>query len=409
VINIVEKKMQAHIPKTNIGIVGHVDHGKTTLTQTLTKKWTDTHSEEMKRGITIRLGYADMDIYEYPKSDVRYSTSSEMGKVKGKYTRTVSIVDAPGHETLMTTVLSGSSLMDGALLVIAANEKCPQPQTREHLTALDIVGIKNIIVVQNKIDLVPKEQVIDSYNQIKAFLKGSVAENAPIVPISAQHGINIDYLLEALLQYIPEPKRDSNKPARMFVARSFDINKPGIDISKIKGGVVGGSIVEGQLSVGDKVEIKPGVKVGDKYENVTTKIVDIHQANTSIEKATPGGLLGVSTELDPFLTKSDSLSGNMLGPVGSLPPALEKISFKTHLLERVVGFKEELNVDPIRMNDILLITVGITRTIGTIVSAKKEEVEAVLKIPVCADKGAKITISRQIAGRWRLIGWGELK
>ncbi|MFH1364858.1 MAG: translation initiation factor IF-2 subunit gamma [Candidatus Aenigmatarchaeota archaeon] len=395
------------MPRTNIGIVGHVDHGKTTLTKALTKKWTDTHSEEMKRGITIRLGYADMDIYKYPKKP-KYSIEEKIGGQKGQYVRTVSIVDAPGHETLMTTVLSGSALMDGALLVIAANEKCPQPQTREHLTALDIVGIRNIIVVQNKIDLVSQNEALDNYKQIKNFLKGSVAENAPIIPVSAQHDVNIDHLLETIEQTIPDPTRDAKKPAKMFIARSFDINKPGIQISKIQGGVLGGSLVEGELSVGDVVEIRPGFKLDNKYQPISTKIVDIQQAGVSMDKTLPGGLLGVSTELDPFLTKSDELSGNVLGTPGKLPPVMERMSFKTNLLERVVGSKEELNVDPIKMNDVLLITVGITRTVGSVVSAKKDQAEVVLKIPVCADKGDKITISRQVAGRWRLIGWGEI-
>ena len=313
-----------HIPRTNIGIVGHVDHGKTTLTQALTKKWTDTHSEELKRGITIRLGYADTDIYKYSKGD-KYSVEPKQGSEKGTYLRTVSIVDAPGHETLMTTVLSGSSLMDGAILVIAANEKCPQPQTREHLTALDIVGIKNIIVVQNKIDLVSEEEALKNYKEIKEFLKGSVAENAPIIPIAAQHNVNIDVLLETMDKIIPDPKRDPKKPAKMYIARSFDVNKPGTDINKIEGGILGGSLVQGQLVMGQEIEIKPGVKIDNKYTPIKSKIISLHQANASIEKALPGGLLGLSTELDPALTKSDELSGNLLGPPNSLPTVLDKI------------------------------------------------------------------------------------
>lgn len=408
-IKVTEKTTTDKIPKINIGIVGHVDHGKTTLTQALTKKWTDTHSEELKRGITIRLGYADFDVYKFVKSDVKYSIEDQVGKEKGTYQRTVSIVDAPGHETLMTTVLSGSSLMDGAILVIGANEKCPQPQTREHLTALDIVGIKNIVVVQNKIDLVTEQQALQNYKEIKAFLKGSIAENAPIIPISAQHGVNMDALLEHIEKYMPDPKRDSKKPAKMYIARSFDINKPGIDISKMLGGILGGSLVQGELSIGETVEIRPGIKKDDKYQPIKTKITGLQQALSNINKAAPGGLLGVSTELDPALTKSDELSGNILGSPESMPPVLDTVIFKAHLLERVVGSKEELKVEPIKANDVLLITVGITRTVGPVASVKSGDVTVKLKIPVCADKSEKITLSRQIGGRWRLIGWGEVK
>src|SRR3989344_1695959 len=209
-------------PEINIGLVGHVDHGKTTLTQALSGIWTDTHSEEIKRGITIRLGYANVSIYKCRKC-------KNCGN-KAEFQRKVSLVDAPGHETLMATMLSGAAIMDSALLVIAANEECPQPQTREHLMALEITGIKSIIIVQNKIDLVNEEEARKNYDQIKKFVDGSIAKDAPIIPISAQHDINIDALLEAIEVNFKTPKRDLSKDPIMFVARSFDINKPGLEI-----------------------------------------------------------------------------------------------------------------------------------------------------------------------------------
>src|SRR3989344_3879582 len=153
-------------PEINLGMIGHVDHGKTTLTEKLTGKWTDTHSEELKRGITIRLGYANFSIY---KTKEGYTTKKDKD---AKLLRNISIVDAPGHETLMATMLSGAAIMDGALLLIAANEECPQPQTKEHLMALEIIGIKQIVIVQNKIDLVSKEEALENYKQIKDFVKG---------------------------------------------------------------------------------------------------------------------------------------------------------------------------------------------------------------------------------------------
>src|SRR3989338_5724892 len=145
-------------PVMNIGLVGHVDHGKTTLTERLSGKWTDTHSEELKRGITIRLGYADFSIYFCEKCHY-YTTKNKCIKCNNEvvFQRKISLVDAPGHESLMATMLSGAAIVDGALLLVAANEKCPQPQTKEHLMALHISGIKNVIVVQNKIDLVSYE------------------------------------------------------------------------------------------------------------------------------------------------------------------------------------------------------------------------------------------------------------
>jgi translation initiation factor 2 subunit 3 len=199
-------------PEINIGLVGHVDHGKTTLTEQFSGKWTDTHSEEMKRGITIRLGYADTVFYKCPKckgvEGYTAKNKCDVCKTEAEPLRKVSFVDAPGHESLMATMLSGATIMDGALLLIAADEECPQPQTREHLMALQISGIKKIVIVQNKIDIVSKEQAVKNYEQITKFLKGTDYEKAPIVPISARHGVNIDVLIETIEKHIPTPKRD---------------------------------------------------------------------------------------------------------------------------------------------------------------------------------------------------------
>jgi len=407
-----EKSGKRPLPEVNIGMVGHVDHGKTTLTAALTGKWTDTHSEEIKRGITIRLGYAEATFYRCSKCKGAQCYGNNVKCIncfsECKPIRTVSFVDAPGHETLMTTVLSGTALMDGALLVIAADEPCPQPQTREHLTALDIVGIKNIVVVQNKIDKVNESEALKNYKEIKAFLKGSVAEKAPIIPISAQQRINIDALIEAIENAIPTPKRDNKKEPKMLIARSFDVNKPGTAIEKLKGGVLGGSLMWGVLKVGDKVEIRPGIKIKERFEPITTTIAGLQKAMTDIDSATPGGLLGVSTKLDPCLTKSDSLSGNILGIPGKLPPVLYDVSFKTNLLERVVGSKQDMSVEGIKTGDVLMLTSGITRTVGAVTSSYSGKATVMLKIPICADKGDRIAVSSQIMGRWRLIGWGEI-
>jgi translation initiation factor 2 subunit 3 len=401
------------IPEVNIGLVGHVDHGKTSLTAALTGKWTDTHSEELKRGITIRLGYADATFYVCPKcrGHDRYGTTPKCIKCFSSCmpTRTVSFVDAPGHETLMATVLSGAALMDGALLIISANEPCPQPQTSEHLKALDIVGIKSIVVVQNKIDLVSSEDALRNHSQIRDFLKGTVAEGAPIIPVSAQQNINIDALVEAIETHIPTPKRDDRKPPLMLVARSFDVNRPGTRIGSLRGGVVGGSIIEGRLRVGDAVEICPGIKIKDSHEPVRTRVTGLQKAMADLPEAGPGGLLGVSTELDPFLAKSDTLAGNVLGAPGSMPQVHNSLTVKVSLMERVVGIKEDVRIGDIKTGDALMLTTGTARTVGSVTSARPGSIEVSLKIPVCAKKGDRIAISRQVHGRWRLIGWGELE
>ena len=389
------------VPEVNIGLVGHVDHGKTTLTQALSGQWTDRHSEELKKGITIRLGYADVTYYE---SDEGLNVDGE-----GEEKRTVSLVDAPGHETLMANVLSGAAIMDGAILMVSANEDCPQPQTHEHLAALEIAGIENIVIVQNKIDLVDEDQAQRNYKQIKEFIEGSIAEDAPIIPMSAQHEINVDLLLEALEKEIPTPETDLESDPKMLVARSFDTNKPGTEPEGLRGGVLGGSLVKGKLQKGDEIELKPGIrKDGKKWEKVTTKITGIVQGDSPVDEAVPGGLLGLETELDPSLVKSDGLAGNVLGRKGELPETTEELELDVELMDTLIGSGEEMEIENIKEHEALMVNVGTTKSAGVVTQAG-DDVKLNLKMPVCAEVGDRVAISRQIDSRWRLIGHGKIK
>ncbi len=313
-------------------------------------------------------------------------------------------MDAPGHETLMATMLSGAAIMDGAVLVIAANEPCPQPQTREHLMALEICGIEKLVIVQNKIELNPKEKVIKNYNEIKEFVAGTIAEKAPIIPVSAMHSVNIDLLIHAIENVIPTPPRDLNKPPRMFIARSFDVNKPGTAPRDLKGGVIGGSLLCGQLHEGDEIEIKPGII----QEVLEADVNSLHAGTTEIESATPGGLVAIGTRLDPSLTKADSLSGSVVGAPGTLPPVWKQFKMKVHLLERAIGTKEEVEITEIKREELLMLNVGTSKTVGT-VTKPGDQIEIELKLPICAETGERAAISRRIGARWRLIGYGILE
>jgi translation initiation factor 2 subunit 3 len=306
----------------------------------------------------------------------------------------------------MATMLSGAAIMDGAVLVIAANESCPQPQTKEHLMALDVIGVKDVIVVQNKIDIVSKERAIESYNEIKEFVKGTCAEDAMIIPVSAQQGANVDILIEAMLKQIQPPERNVDDTALMHVARSFDINKPGSGADKIKGGVIGGTLVQGKFKLGDTIEIRPGPTNNGKRVTLKSEIIGLEANGKQVEEIGPGGLVGIATKLDPSLTKSDSLSGTVAGEEGTLPEVLDAFSMEANLLDRVVGTKEEREVAPIKIKEPLMINCGTTTTIGVVTSAKKNNVDVTLKLPVCASPGDRVALSRRVGARWRLIGYG---
>jgi translation initiation factor 2 subunit 3 len=371
--------------------------------------------------VTIKLGYADTTIMRCSKCSAPecYTTDAI---AKGKcprcggdleVVRKVSFVDSPGHEILMATMLSGAAIIDGAILVIAANEPCPQPQTREHLVALEIIGVKNIVIIQNKIELVPREKALDNYKQIVKFIKGTTAEHAPIIPVSAIHGANIDYLVKAIEDRIPTPKRDPTKPVRMYVARSFDVNKPGAEPDELVGGVIGGSILQGVINVGEEIEIRPGVKTSEggkeKYAPIFTKATSLSAGKQiRLNEAKPGGLIGVGTLLDPSLTKADGLVGSVLGRPETLPPVWDQVTIHFTLLERAVGTVGQELVTAMRTNELLMLNVGTTTTSGLVTSARSDIADIKLNRPVCAESGSRVAISRRISGRWRLIGWGKI-
>ncbi len=394
----------------NIGTLGHVDHGKTTLTYALTHQWTDIHSESVKRSMTIKLGYADTLISRCGTGDSAVYTTADVcpDGSKPEPVRRISLLDAPGHETLMATAIAGSSIIDAALFVIAASEPVPMPQTREHLMIINALGISKVIVVQTKIDVVGREQAQKSYEQIKAFLKGSVIENAKIVPVMANKGINIDALL-AEIANIEVPKKDLNADPIMYVARSFDVNKPGTPIEKLVGGVVGGSIIKGKFKVGDEIEIRPGINTSrekgkrEQYEPIFTKIEGLSAGSSRLEEAIPGGLIAIGTETDPSFTKADGLVGQIVGKAGKLPETESNITLNYLSLNRT-----DLPKQGFRANEPLILGIGTGTVVGYVQTIKRNKLGISLNHAACIEPKSKISVLRNYGQRWRLAGYGTL-
>jgi translation initiation factor 2 subunit 3 len=391
----------------NIGTLGHIDHGKTSLTRAITGVWTDRHSESIKRNMTIKLGYADAIIKVCRKCN-EYTVGDSCKQCGGKAEphMRISMLDAPGHETLMATAIAGSSVIDAILFVIAANEQCPMQQTKEHLMIISVLGIKNVIIVQTKIDIVGREAAIEHYKQIKAFVKGTIIESAPIIPMMPNLGINLDVLLGKIVA-IPVPERDTTSDPLMYVVRSFDVNKPGSDATKLVGGVIGGAILKGTIRSDDKIEIRPGFKneklKKEVYEPILTVIRGISNGTDQLSEATPGGLIALSTEIDPSFTKADSLVGNAVGLVGKLPPVISRISMKYHKLAR-----DDVPEQRIAENESLILGIATATALGYVKSARKDTLDIELKRPLSISTGIKIAVMRNIAHRWRLTGYGQI-
>lgn len=203
----------------------------------------------------------------------------------------------------MATMLNGAAVMDAALLLVAGNESCPQPQTSEHLAAIEIMKLQHILILQNKVDLIREQQAEEHQQSIAAFVKGTVANNAPIIPISAQLKYNIDAINEYLCSKVPVPTRDFSSDPKLIVIRSFDVNKPGAEVNDLKGGVAGGSILNGVLKLGQEIEVRPGLVTKDKEgrtkcQPIYSKVASLLAEKNELQFAVPGGLIGVGTLIE---------------------------------------------------------------------------------------------------------------
>lgn len=388
---------------------------------------------ELERNITIKLGYANAKIYKCdnpqcprPGCYRAYGSSKEDRPLceragcgsRMTLQRHVSFVDCPGHDILMATMLNGAAVMDAALLLIAGNEPCPQPQTSEHLAAIEIMRLQHIIILQNKIDLMKDTAAEEQHKQIVKFVQGTVAESAPIIPISAQLKYNIDVICEYICKKIPIPKRNFTDSPRLIVIRSFDVNKPGAEVEDLKGGVAGGSILQGVLRVGDEIEVRPGIVSKDNEGNVKcvpilSRIISLFAEENDLKFAVPGGLIGVGTKIDPTLCRADRLVGQVLGYVNKLPDIYTDLEINFFLLRRLLGVKAEgdkqqSRVQKLVKGEVLMVNIGSTSTGGRVMAVKQDLAKIALISPVCTMAGEKIALSRRVEKHWRLIGWGQI-
>lgn len=388
----------------NIGVVGHVDHGKTTLTSKITGQSTDRHSDEIKQGISIKLGYADACFYKCKTCQgiQSYGVSKKCRLCGGEaeLIRKVSFVDAPGHETLMAVMLSGATLLDGAILVVAANEECPQPRTVEHFSALKMHGLKHLVVAQNKIDLVTKEEAQENYKKIRKFLDSEGYEHVPIIPTSAHFDANIDALVYALLANIPVPEIDLNAPLKMRVVRSFDINKPGTGLDKLKGGVLGGAIISGTISEKQKVWLYPGIT-----KPIEITIESLNSNGVSFKKVHAGGLIAVGTNLDPFYVSGDKMIGQLICDENSKPIVAQNLDLNYLKIDRLL----DSNKDQIKIGENIVLIIGTAAHLGNIKKIKDNIVSVTLKNQAVYYKDETIAVSRLVNGRWRLSGYAQAR
>ncbi|MCI4367623.1 MAG: translation initiation factor IF-2 subunit gamma, partial [Thermoplasmata archaeon] len=175
----------------------------------------------------------------------------------------------------------------------------------------------------------------------------------------------------------------------------------------LQGAVLGGSLLQGHLKIGDEIEIRPGgagLPEG-RTEALRTTITSLISGGIKLDELRPGGLAALGTSLDPSLAKGDGLTGRLVGTPGTLPPTTQKVRLKATLLDRVLGSKGDLKVEKVRTSEMIQVTVGTTISQGKVTSARGDEIELQLARAVTVFPGSRVAISRRL-NAWRLIGYG---
>jgi elongation factor Tu len=297
-------------PHVNVGTIGHVDHGKTTLTAAITKTQGNPKSyQDIAKGGTVR---DSSKIVTIAISHVEYETEK----------RHYAHIDCPGHADYVKNMITGAAQMDGAILVVSAPDG-PMPQTREHVLLANQVNVPALVVYLNKVDLVTDPEFLDLVEmEIRDLLKkyGYPGDEVPIIRGSALKALNgeqdgidsIKKLMDALDSYIPEPKRELDKPFLMPVEDVFSI--------KGRGTVATGRIETGIVKVNDEIEI---VGLRDTKKSVVTGVEMFHK---SLDQGQAGDNVGI---LLRGVEKDDIERGQVLAKPGSITPHTE---FKAEIL-----------------------------------------------------------------------------
>lgn len=388
-------------PIINIGMLGSVSDGKSTTVHGLTNIKTQRHSEEMKRNITIKPGYANMKIYD---------DNGTLNTETGELVHHVSFIDCPGHYQLIVTMMSCIRLMDGIILVVSAAEPIDKkPQLIQHIMSIKMSGIKNVIVLLNKLDLVKKSVAKERYNDLcKVLIKYEINPKA-IIPVSMNHKIGTENILKNIMKFMgPElsQSRITQSPTFM-ISRSFDINRVNIKYDDIIGGVIGGSLTGGSFKIGDEIEILPGIISKNQegeiiYKPHYTKIISLKSETTELSNIGPGGLIGIGTNIDPFYCKNDSMIGMIAGLKGNMPSVYTEITIKYNTITFSDYKWNKFKSMPV------IIIVGTNNIDGKIIDFDDDYVSLKLNKPACIPINSIIILCNKTADGFNISAYGYI-
>ena len=402
-------------PNFNLGTLGSVSDGKSTMIYQLTGIKTQKHSSEKHRNITIKPGYANLKIWFCEDCNNYESSSSDQKEIKCKCCEEpinlinhLSFVDCPGHAELILTMMGSVSLMKGAIIIVSASESVnKKPQLVQHLIASKMANINKLIICFNKLDLVSKEIAIERKIELDQLLEKLDIKPYIIIPTAFNKKLGIKNLLKAIMEVFPPKEKDTSDKSFFRITRSFDVNKAGIPWSEVNGGVIGGSLINGELDIGDEVEIRPGILSKGKdgkfiSQPIITKILSLETDGIQLEKLNPGGLVGVGTEIDPYYCKNDMLSGNIMGKINTLPNVYNEVKLKYKKLDEFEGKWDPKN------GDTVFLQIGNVSVESRLAKFNKENFNFSLLKPACIEDGAKILVCRKDDGILKIVGFGLL-
>jgi small GTP-binding protein len=391
-------------PIVRIGMLGSVSHGKSTFINKVTGVKTQRHSSEKTRNITIKQGYANMKLWSDGNMIYTNNDDDEL-----KLVNHISFIDCPGHQEYIDTMLNSVNMMDGVIVVVAADQPLSHnPQLIQHLAAVQLYNIKKIIVCMNKIDLVERHIVNERKEELDSMLVEYNIIPYTIIPTSFNKMIGIKYVLDSIMElFNPEDYLKNINIKPLFrTSRSFDINKPGTDWTEVNGGVVGGTLFSGMLTVGDMIEIRPGQvsKVKDKLvcEPFITKIISLRTDTTELNQIIPGGLIAIGTDLDPFYCKKDAMSGNVVGRPGELPSVYNNINVMGNIITTF-----GVNWQP-KKNDMVQLSIGTKMCDAKLIEYNKNVFKFDLTKPICIEENQTIIICKKVDKILKIVGKGEL-
>lgn len=377
-------------PIMNIGLLGSVSDGKSTAVYQLTKTRTQRHSNEKKRNITIKPGYANFKIFK-----------------DEKLIHHLSFIDCPGHHELILTMLSSVDLMSGVIVVISLAEDINnKPQLIQHLAAIKLAGIEKVIVCLNKLDLIDKFTAMKQKEIVDKLLDKYDIKPKYIIPCCFSRNLGIDYLKDAIMDtFNPKDINYSDDKMIFKTSRSFDVNKPGISYDKVVGGVLGGSLISGKLNVGDEIEIRPGI-IGQKNNKlscipINAIVQSIKSEKNNYENINPGGLMAIGTHIDPYYCKNDNLAGNVIGFKGHLPSVYDEITINFNYTDDFGYY------DKIKNQEIVNLQIGTISIESRTINVKKKNITFKLSRPACIDD-EQIILASVKTDKFYIIGYGNL-